>query len=289
VKPLAPGRIRARRRPGAILLLWAFRLLGAWLVAAPVADAYSSGLGHLPGGDAVVFEAGGTYLLEALRLNSHQLLAAIRQGLWALLVMGAAGLVPLCALLVALCHAGRLRAGEWSHRTASHLPTLAALVALTLLVQVALGILAALGLLGLRQPGHCALGPPGAQWPLLALVFVAAVLCLTVGVLSDLARAAAVLHGAGVAAACRLALRTARGCPTRVLLDWLTPAIWSLLAVAAAAILVHALRVQAAAGWRLLAVFSLHQLTALLLVALRANWLARALRAVGSQPLRPEP
>ena len=275
---------RACRCAGAILLLYSFRLVGAWLVAAPVATLLAGGLAHLPQGDAALFEPGGAYLLEALRLSRNGLVSTLRISMWVAVLIGGLTLAPLCALMVALSSGGGLRWGPWAGATAVQLPAFVLLSGLTLLAQAgaatALGLVVAVA----RESLQGTLNDRLADLLLLTGVAVGALIVIALGIGQDLARAALVRHRTTVTEALRRAWCAARHRPLKTLVDWMTPAVWGVAVVAGAAIVCSSFDVARPEQWRTLAALLTHQLTSLALVALRAHWLARALRLVGQEP-----
>jgi hypothetical protein len=280
--PRHAGDIRVWARPGALAGWWAVRLVTAWLLVAPAADVLSAPLADLPRGDAVLFDPGGAYLLEALRHGQAQLMAGTRRNLWTLVLVACASLIPLCAVLVALSHRGRLRAGSWSQLTARHLPAFAMLAGLTLLAQAVVLLGSALLLTAASDPLHRALSPRSADLTILAAAGIGGVLVVGLGLVQDLARAATVRHDVGGRAALAVAVTTLRRRPLRALLDWLTPTVYTLPVIAAAALLAGWLHVDRDGAWRVSLVLLVHQLAAFGLVALRCWWLTRALVLVST-------
>jgi hypothetical protein len=271
------------------LLLWAFRLFGAWLVAAPVAAVLASNLAHLPRGDAALFEPGGGYLLEALRLSRTGLISTLRTSIWAGVLLGGLTLAPLCALMISLSHSGGLRSRAWAGATAAQLPAFILLSGLTLLGQA--GVAVALGLTATVAHGWLqgSFDARLADLLLLPALALGLLLVVALGIGQDLARAALIRHRATVTEAVLLAWRAARLRPLKTLVDWMTPAVWGLAVVVGAAIVSSGLDVARPEQWRTMAVLLTHQLASLALVGLRANWLARALRLVDPRGLVESP
>ncbi len=280
--PLHAAEIRVWSRPGAMAWWWALRLVAAWILMAPVADTLSAPTAALPRGDAVLFDAGGAVLLEALRLAQVQLTAGTRRTLWTLFLVGGASLIPLCAVLVALSHRGRLRPDRWSQRTARHLPAFVMLAGLTLLAQAVALLGIALVVPAIRDPLYRALTPRSADLTTLATAGLGLVLVVGLGWVQDLARAAVVRHDIGSRTALAVALATLRRRPIRALLDWLTPAVYTLPVIVAAAVITSSMHVEREGTWRVTLVFLVHQLAAFGLIALRCWWLARALVLVSA-------
>jgi hypothetical protein len=280
---LAASEIRARRRPFAIALVWAFRLVAAYLIASPLADLFQAlGAGRAPLGDAALFEPGALLLIEALRLQMPALAPALRTGFAVFLFASLVSLLPLSALYVALASGGRLRAGEWCAGAVECLPRFVLLGGLSLLCQAGI-ILAFTMVHGLLRPMLAAtLTERGTDVGSILLFSIAGAAVLTIGVVHDLARAASV-HGAATAGrAVREALSTFRRARAAVIAGWLVPALTSGAIVGLAAFVVASLQLERGGAARFALATSVHQAAAFALVALRANWIARSLRLVGS-------
>jgi hypothetical protein len=280
--PADDSEIGLRRRPSAALLLWGWRLLAAWLVAAPLARAVAAaGAGHLADGDAALFEPGGQLLVETLRVGGATLGAALQSAVGLLLVVGALGLLPLAAVLVSLAHRGRLRFGDWAGRAAAHLPAFVLLSLLTLLSQalalVAWGLVAG----GASAALESVVDERSRDVALVAALLPGLALVLGLGLAEDLGRARVVRHGASGWSSWLAALGLLLRRPGPALLGWLTPAAWAVAAVVAAEIAVRAIDVSRAGAARPWAAFAVHQAAALALAAARVAWLGRALQLVG--------
>lgn len=280
--------IRAQRRPGGVLAFWALRLLAAWLLAAPIAGALGgSGVSRFPEGDALLFAPGATYLMEALRRGLGPLVAGLQNAAWFAVILGYLSLVPLAGLLYALCHAGRLRPGDVARAALEQLAPFTLLAGLTLLAQAAVAVLGIILVSVLRASIYASMDVRSADLWLLGAVGLVLLVVLWVGLVEDLARAALVRHQRGLGSALSRALHTARQRPLAALSAWLVPAIWSIAVVAVGALAVGRLHVEHGGSWRVLGALALHQLVALALVGLKAQWLAAALRLVG-EPEQPD-
>ncbi|MEB2313442.1 MAG: hypothetical protein OZ921_17670 [Sorangiineae bacterium] len=278
--PRARAAMLARRRPGVILFVWLFRALSAWLLAEPLTTALvSGGARQLPHGDAALFESGGLLLVEAVRLGQRALGRTLETSAWALLLFGALGLAPLALLLVALATEGKLRAAPTCARAVAHLPALAAVQGVGLLARALAAVAGALAAVAVASLASGRLDERAADLAALGPLALGAVAWLAVGVVVDLASAAAVRREASGRAALLVALRALRRRGFGVTVGWLMPALWSLAAILGGAIATGALHVEEPAGWRIAAVFAVHQAVVVALVALRAVWLAHALRA----------
>lgn len=287
-RPLDSAAIRARNRPGGVLAFWALKLLVAWILAAPLAGALGgTGIARFPGGDARLFAPGGMYLMDALRLGLGSLAEGFQNTIWFALFLGYLCLLPLAGLLYALCHGGRLRPGDVAREAFEQFPRFTLLAGLTLLVQAAIALAGVLVLSILHAHIYQSLDVRRADLTLLGVTGVFVVVALGAGLLQDLARAALVRHGGGLRDALHSALHTAKAGPLAALGAWLVPCIWSIAAVAVGALVVGRLHVERSGTARVLAVLGVHQLVALSLVALKAQWLAAALRLVGTPAEEP--
>jgi hypothetical protein len=283
---LTTGAMRARRRPFAILFVYAFQATCALAVAWPMTALVRRAYGAHPDGDALLFEPGGLDLLAML----VELLPA-RSALVPPLVLGVAfaavvGLVPLAALIASLMCARRDRTAP---RILDVLPIafrsfgpFAVLLALTLLVRVAVvGVGFGFGALVTAGTERSLGDARAAQLGAAATVLMVA-LALAVNAAEDVARAAIVRFRVGALPSIRIAAFVLRGAGLRLLWEWAWRGIAGLLLVAMAASL--ATRLGGRGGATLAFLFVVHQAVVLARVALRASWLAAALRAIDSQP-----
>lgn len=278
--PLAPGDIRARRRPGVILTVALGRLLCGLCLAWPLASLLAeSGVGQRAEGDRALFEGGGYLLLEVLRLHGPALSAALR-GLLPVLALGfLLGTLGNAALLVALNLRGALRGVDWLARALARLPALCVLGVGTTLAQGLVLLLAALAADGLPDP----LAQPRLATAFSLLPWAGAALAAgALGGFSDVTKAALVRHESSLVVALGHAWLTARARPLFGTFGWLPYAAPFLAAVALAAPLTEWLDVSRPGAWRVGLVLALHQLVIVVAVSVRAAWYARALRGVCS-------
>jgi hypothetical protein len=275
---------RVGQRWGAIALAWSFQLLVALVLAAPVVAALSgTGIADHPRSDAVLFEAGGLYLMEALRLGAGALLSTLQVSLLSFAVLGMLGLFPLAALLSALLYDGKLRVASWLGAAIAHVPSFVLIGGLTWLGRAALALFFVLVYSLLEGPVSSAFNERNADLVLISGALVCTIAFAALGVAADLARAARVRFGLRALGAFRAGLGAFGQRPLAAAVGWLIPASWSVALVALAAILVGLLAVDQPGSWRVLGAFVVHQLTAIGLIALRALWLHRSLELVGSQ------
>jgi hypothetical protein len=225
--------------------------------------------------------------MEALRRGLGPLVAGLQNAAWFAVILGYLSLVPLAGLLYALCHAGRLRPGDVARAALEQLAPFTLLAGLTLLAQAAVAVLGIILVSVLRASIYASMDVRSADLWLLGAVGLVLLVVLWVGLVEDLARAALVRHQRGLGSALSRALHTARQRPLAALSAWLVPAIWSIAVVAVGALAVGRLHVEHGGSWRVLGALALHQLVALALVGLKAQWLAAALRLVG-EPEQPD-
>jgi hypothetical protein len=273
--------MRARRRPLAILAYYVYQLALSALVAWPVARGLGALFAGHPRGDSVLFDDGGWALL-ALRTAWDRLSPAVSSLLLLVVVGGAVvGLAPLSALLASISHA----APDMRAPRPRHLAPYVVATFRTLLFLLAIGSALELALLAVAmwafgatrdalqtRSGDARADEIGVLACVLVL-FIASV----VSVLHDLARASAVRYRGTTIMAVRGALATMRRSPLRVWWSWAWRALASLALFVVVAWTIPRFSSRALS---LVAIALLHQLVALARVALRASWLARALRAV---------
>lgn len=281
---MSPALRRVGQRWGAIALSWSFQLLLALLLAAPLVAALSgTGIANHPRGDAVLFEPGGLYLIEALRLGAGAALSALQVSFVSFVVLGMLGLFPLAALLSALRSDGKLRVASWLGEAIAHVPSFVLIGGVTWLGRAALALFFVLVYSLLEGPVGAAFNERNADLVLISGALVCAIAFAALGIAADLARAARVRFGLRALGAFRTGLGTFGQRPFAAVVGWLIPASWSVALIALAAILVGLLAVDQPESWRVLGAFVVHQLTAIGLIALRALWLHRSLELVGSR------
>lgn len=274
--------MRARRRPLAVFVYYLYQLVLSLLLAWPVSRALAHVFGGNPRGDAVLFDPGGWALL-ALRPSYERAAPALSMALLLVVLLGSVlGLVPLAGLLVFISHVTPdTRAPRPRHLVPYVVGTfkpLAQLLVLGWALELALVAVAAWSFGAVRAAAEPRWGDARAgQLGALALLVVLSALAV-VAVLHDLARAGAVRYRTGTLGALRAGLLTLRRAPLRVLWSWAWRGGASLVLVGLAASVVPHLGSSGAAS--VAAIAGLHQLVVAFRAALRASWLARALRAV---------
>jgi len=280
--PRQSARIRARLHPAAIAGVWAWQTAFALVAAYPAAALVGAAYGNDPRGDSPLGASGALALLDFLRMNVHGVGAAA--GGTALVTIAAvlAGLLPLGALMTTMAHAthGGHPIGA-SRAIGGAIGSGRALAGLLLGVGAAeaLAVVAAV-ILGAVAEGsvHAWLGEARAQMLAIAIGTVALVPACAIGVVHDLARAAVVRLRLGTLSAWIAGYRSFRAAPIGLAWSWAWRALASVAPVAVVALLADRLSWRGGLALATLAV--LHQAVLLTRVALRASWLAKALRTV---------
>ncbi|MRG91027.1 hypothetical protein [Polyangium spumosum] len=276
----APGTIEerplARKRPGVILLVYAFRLVAALLLAWPFAVALGGAVSGYPRGDAVLFDQGGFLLLEALRRSAGALRPATSSSLLLFVLVCFLSLLPLAALIGALGAKGRVTArdlGAWALRP---LGTFSLLLGAAALVEVLLG--GAVIAIGNAIAKRNTIDLRAADQVRIGFVAGALVLVLLVSVLHDLARVAAVRGELGARASIKSAFAAARRAPLSLLVGWSWRAALGAACLGLALVLGSRIGVERKA--QVFAGFLVHQASVVAVLFLRASWLAAAIRHV---------
>jgi hypothetical protein len=271
-----------------IAVVFGLKLLGAGAVGLPLGAAVlGTGITQWPGGDAVLWEPGGGLLGELVWNHPWVFIAGLQASGWLGLLAACLGLLPLGALMVALCHAGRLGWSWLAARTMEHLGSFVALAVITLVGQGALLFAGSLVAVGVHRAFAERWGEVSSALVSLGVLGLAGLGVLVLGILEDLARAVVVRARARVRRALPVALTIAKGHAWSVIGAYLPRALASSALVVGAAAVVLWVGVDRPDGWRVGAAFLVHQTAALGLVWLRASWLSRAL-ACAPGPLEAE-
>ncbi|HEY6728885.1 MAG TPA: hypothetical protein VI197_32965 [Polyangiaceae bacterium] len=263
-----------RRRWGLVVAVALANLCASSVAIAPWSEAVrGGGLSAFPDPDAALFAEGGMLFVEWLRVDGVALLAALKASLWLGAVAALACLLPAALLLVGLADRERLSATRHGRRVFALLPALSVLFGATLLCQALLVLLSVL-LWGLCLSA----ADPGAYpWLTLALGLLVLLSWGLPSLFQDLTRAVIVGRDTPLLAALSGAFRLLVTEPVQILTAYLVPAALGWLVAAACLGLTALLARQKPpelADW---SNFGLHQACMLLLVALRAYWLTRAL------------
>lgn len=279
---LSNASMRARRHPLVVLAVWvwtaAFGAAIAWPFSRLVAGAY----GAHPRGDGPLFDPGALALYDFVSHARDASAALAGHGLVVLPVALVGGLLPLACVLVAVTYTPRdrrrLRVQQLLSRAAPALPAFFALLLVATLIE---GVLVALAFGGGGALAH-ALAPSlgEARGDQIGLVVGALVLLVAalVGVTHDLARAAVVRFRVSALRGALLGWKTLRRRPASSFFSWAWRALAAAVPVIGASI--AATRFGGRSGTALVSLFLIHQSVILARVALRASWLARAMRSV---------
>jgi len=274
---LAANEIRARKRPGIITAVCLLRAVLGLALAWPVCEIFARPTLAHPRGDAILFDAGGLYLVEAFRLAHGAATGALRGLSVGALLAFSAGLLPLGALLHALGRSGRIPASDLATAAVRVFVRFSVLLVMATSA-MAFALLAALGVASAVRARVAFASDPAADLVAVGVWACAAILVAVAGVLHDLARAAVTQRDLGVLDAVSLALRALCARPAAALFGWAWRSALGAAIVVAAAI--AAATIGVATSLALSAVALLHQAVVLGAVALRASWLACALRLV---------
>jgi hypothetical protein len=254
----------------------------AWLLAIPYLNVVSAaGLSRFPEGDRKLFESGGLFLLELLQSQRHVLGAALASTIWLVLLFAFGGVVAEWWLLRAL---GTARHGA-APRARRDLARLALLGALTWLTRAVALVVTLMLAMTVRSYFAAAEDEriPDLSW--LAVVGCGVLAQAGISLLHDLASAAVVEAESSVSHASGLAFARLRRHGLELSARYGGCALIQGLLLIGCAGLVATLDVAQPGAWRSLSSLALHQLTLLLLIAVRSYWLAQALRAVAVQAL----
>jgi hypothetical protein len=274
--------VHARRHPRAIAAMWAWQTVLALLASAPAAGLARAAWRGDVGGDTPLWAPGGHALLDWLWHDSHGLRAVVN-GAEIVLALGAiAGLVPMAAMMIALAYATRDRkAAGFARSVAGGLHAFPSMLVLLLLAGLLQGLVLGSGALLahlVEEWAHAGMGEARAQQLEGVVLVVFLGLASAVGVIHDLARAAVVRFKVKGLRAFALGARTFRLSPVSLWWSWAWRALASIAPVLAAAAVAG--RLGGRGGLGLAFLFLLHQSVVVARVALRASWLARALRGV---------
>ncbi|WP_394849086.1 hypothetical protein LZC95_16750 [Pendulispora brunnea] len=284
---LANDAMRARHRPWMILLMWAWEAVWAFAIAWPIGRMAARAYGTHPDGDGVLFRAGALELADFLMHGQRALPAVV--GHMTVLVPAALvlGLLPLAALMASMMHATRDRRAPrlrqlWPHVLGSFTPMAGLLVLSAIAIVTSAAAVMALGtaVAGTYAEGHHVGGEPRADMLGLGVTAVGLLVPCFVGILHDMARAAVVRFRAKTGRAIVLAWKAMALHPVGECWSYVWRALvsWGLVALGA----LVAARLGGRPGVALVALFVVHQAIVLSRVALRASWLARALRSLDS-------
>jgi len=288
---LTTPSMRARRNPRAIAGMWVWQTALALLASLPAAGLVRAAWGGDPDGDAPLWAPGGHALVDWLWHDFHGVRAVFGAAELVLVAGAILGLVPTTALMIEIAYVarGRPRAGIVRALAGGlrAMPSMALLAVLAGLVQVVVvGLGAALGY-GVEHWTHAGMGEARAEQleGLVLLAFLA--VASAFGVAQDLGRAAIVRFEVRGFRAFALGLRALRIAPLGLWWSWAWRGFVGLLLVVVAGVVAG--RLGGRGGLALVVLGLLHQCVVVARIALRASWLARALRAVDGSLRRAPP
>ncbi len=261
--------IAARKSPGAVLAVYAAEAIFAWMLAAPWAETIARTVGGHPDGDRAIFWDPGMPMLADLSARLGKVFAALFAASAIGLAVYAVLSVLLSGALLAALRGDPLRRalGRGAETYFRLLVVGAITVFASAVIVVLVGVIPSYALSARVAHPRTAL-----LVALLPLVLVGAVV-LVLAAAADLARARVVAHDTPAFASLVASVRDRRALTAQVV-DSLPRALASLGLLGYAA----ALTTLASSVF---VIFLVHQLVAVLRVALRASILARALRHVG--------
>jgi hypothetical protein len=263
------------------LLHAAVALTIAWPLSRILADPVMA----YPRGDRLLFDPGGLYLVEALRLTRSDLTYAAEGMSFGALLALYLGLLPLGALIRSLGAEQKLTPPALMAHGVRFFGPMSLLLGLSLVIMaLACGVPIVIGSL-LDTKIRASLGDRGGDLVEAAFYLVALGVLAVIGVVHDLARTAAVTRELPALQAARAGARTLRAWPAEAFGGWALRGLLALLLVTAAARTTTLIGIETNA--KLVAVALVHQAAALALVFLRADWLALATRLVRADEVDP--
>jgi hypothetical protein len=231
-----------------------------------------------PRGDRLLFEPGGLYLVEALRLTRSDLTNAAEGMSFGVLLALYLGLLPLGALIRSLGTEQKLTPPALMAHGVRFFGPMSLLLGLSLVIMaLACGMPIVIGSL-LDTKIRASLGDRGGDLAQAGFYLVALGVLAVLGVVHDLARTAAVTRELRALEAARAGARTLRAWPAEAFGGWALRGLLALLLVTVAARTTTLIGIETNA--KLVAVAIVHQAAIFALVFLRADWLALATRLV---------
>jgi hypothetical protein len=284
-RPKAETGVTAR----AVALLYVYRAVTGFVFGYPVARTLGAlGASALPDGDREFFAPGGLHLLEALRLGVRILPSALESATFAGILVSIAGTFPFAVALTDVLNPSWTRRERFG-RAAERAPTLLVLTGATVLVQALVLTFTVMIATGAGSLAGSLRNERTSDLPPLVVGAVGLLLCFAIGVVQDLARAAAVRHATGALESVRVAARTLSSAPGAVCRAFVTPALAAIALVTGGAAFASVVDVSRPGAWRVAAVGLEHQLVILAIVVLRLGALARALTLTGPHGREKDP
>lgn len=263
--------------------MWGWQAALGLVVAWPAACVVGRVFGADPRGDATLWDAGGHPLLVLLSRDPHAIAAELTTTSIALAIAAIAGLLPMAALMVAM--AGRASCGctaaYIAARSVRAFPALSALLVVVLFAQCATAGAAWLSAKLVDMCFRDLSTEARADWVEALVLLPFAPILGALVILHDLARAAAVRFRMGAIRATAVAVRVFRRTPWSTAWGWTWRQGVSLSVVLVAGLLAGVLGGRR--GVALMVLTVVHQTAIGSRTALRASWLAQALRTVGDR------
>ncbi|MBN1610245.1 MAG: hypothetical protein JW940_26695 [Polyangiaceae bacterium] len=264
-----------------VALGYAALLASSVLLCIPTLAVLSElGVGRLPTGDRSLFEPGALLLFEVVRIGRARLTSSLESSALSAALTSLLALPVAAAVMVRLERPGRTAWRLWLACAVRPLSTFLLIGGVTMLCRACVLVLLGFSAAHYRDVVFIAFGAKPADLTLLALALVAMVLMALLGVLQDLARAAAVTHQADGYSALGCALLLARRHVLRWLVPWSIAAAGTLAALLVVATATALFDLSRAGVWRPAAHFLVCQTAIVLAFASRIWWLDRALRLV---------
>jgi len=288
LRVLRASEIRARRRPRAVAFVWLWELVAAVVVATPVQAWARAIWGRHPDGDAPIFRAGGQDLVAWVLDRGLALSIVLRTTLLLLFVLALVAPLVTGALGASLVTAQSRRAPSAMSSLRLGLAAYWALLVVGALATACEGLVLGIGVIASSLVDHRLVNALGDAHSFLVRLAVLAVFfagVLVLGVVADLVRVAVIRAVALDPEATTLthlrralagAVATARRSLGRATLGWAWRAILASALVVVGGLLGDA--VGGRGGAVLVALFAAHQILIFGRAALRASWLANALR-----------
>jgi hypothetical protein len=271
----------------AVLMVWLFRVGAGLAVSYPTARVVGVFIPPaFPTSDAALFEPGGLYAVEAVRLGGRAITASLEGSGFVFLLGSIAACFPLAIALTGLLHPDE-SVGRLARRAAEAMPSLVVLGGTFALLQTIGMAIVAGGIATFSGSLDAVMDEPLADICVWLVALAATLPVVGIGLIHDLARAAVLRHETRARGAMFAALGVVRRMPRIVVARWFFPAIAGVGLVGVAAFVSGALDVSRPGAARVAGVFMLHQATVLGLVVLRLFWLGEALRLVGPPLPRP--
>jgi hypothetical protein len=274
------AEVHARSRPWAVLWMWAWDTAVSFVATLPAVALVRAAYGRHPEGDAPLWAPGALPLLGLLAREGNGIRASTTTASFMLFFAAIAGLIPLAALMISISSAGTDgRAPRGSRVLEAALRTFRPFGLLLLGFGIVEGLVLTTGFLvgiGVQSWTQQWLGEALAQELAVAAGALAFIGTMVLGVLHDLARAVVIRHDVGVGPAVVLGARTLRRAPISVAWSWAWRAVIGLAPIVAVGALANG--IGGRGGMALLVLGVLHQCVVMSRVALRASWLAKAMR-----------